>query len=368
MATIRVPCTSLRRPLTIAIGALVTALAMLGAGCRDDGNDAYEPAAEDPTDTIESAVGDAGAASEGDATGASSDSQSPATTDPGTETQAPTRTSAPDTGTEPPTGTDAAGSSGVPTTESAEPPASTAAPTTTGPAIDAATQAFCDAFVTAETTFVRGPDVDVATATAEEIAAATAAHATALDPLLSASVAAAPAAIAPDVTTVTDLVRSSLATAADVASDPDYRAADERVDVFIADSCGYDTIAVSAVEYAFENLPTSVAAGRTSFVFTNNGAEIHEMVVFRIDDDVTETIGEILALEDDASSKVQFIGSTVGAQGETDTETLELIPGRYAALCFIPVGTTDATSSGEGEEPPGPPHFAVGMTAEFTVT
>ncbi len=167
---------------------------------------------------------------------------------------------------------------------------------------------------------------------------------------------------------MTDLVRSSLATAEDVASDPDYRAADERVDVFIADSCGYDTIEVSAVEYTFENLPTSVPAGRTSFVFTNNGAEIHEMVVFRIDDDVTETIGEILALEDDASSKVQFIGSTVGAQGETDTETLELTPGRYAALCFIPVGTTDATNVGESEEPPGPPHFTAGMQAEFTVT
>jgi hypothetical protein len=189
-----------------------------------------------------------------------------------------------------------------------------------------------------------------------------------LDPLLSASVAAAPAAIAPDVATVVEFIRSSLATGADVTSDPDYRVADERVDVFVAGSCGSDTIEVSGVEYAFENLPTSLAAGRTSFVFTNHGEEIHEMVVFRFDDDVTETIDEILALEDDASSKVQFIGSTFGAQGETDTETFDLTPGRYAALCFIPVGTTDATNIDESAEPPGPPHFAVGMQAEFTVT
>ena len=67
------------------------------------------------------------------------------------------------------------------------------------------------------------------------------------------------------------------------------------------------------------------------------------------------------------SSKVQLIGSAFGAQGETDTETFELTPGRYVALCFVPVGTTDAATLDDGSEPPGPPHFAVGMQAEFTV-
>lgn len=40
-------------------------------------------------------------------------------------------------------------------------------------------------------------------------------------------------------------------------------------------------------------------------------------------------------------------------------------PGDYAALCFIPTGSTMANS----DEPDGdgPPHFTQGMKTEFTV-
>jgi hypothetical protein len=184
--------------------------------------------------------------------------------------------------------------------------------------------------------------------------------------LLAAAAAAAPAGIAPDVETVVTLIRSNIESGEDLASNADYRAADERVDVFIADSCGYDTIAVSGLEYSFAGLPASLPSGRTTFVFTNDGAEIHEMVVFRINDDVTETVDELLALpEDEALSKVQFAGATFGVQGETDTETFELTPGRYVALCFVPVGTTDVVVDENAE--PGPPHFTEGMKATFTV-
>ena len=92
-------------------------------------------------------------------------------------------------------------------------------------------------------------------------------------------------AIAADVETVVTAIRSSLESGEDLTSDAVYHAADEAVDVFVADSCGYDTVAVSAVEYTFASLPTSLPAGRTTFAFTNNGAEIHEMVVFRINDE-----------------------------------------------------------------------------------
>ncbi len=37
--------------------------------------------------------------------------------------------------------------------------------------------------------------------------------------------------------------------------------------------------------------------------------------------------------------------------------------GNYAALCFIPVGTTSEETEGTG-----PPHFTEGMAAEFEVT
>ncbi len=223
--------------------------------------------------------------------------------------------------------------------------------------------------MTAETTFDRGPDIDFGNSTSEQIAAAVEAHNAALEPLLAEAAATAPAAIASDVETVVALIRSSLASGDDLASNATYRAADERVDVFIADSCGYATFNVSAVEYAFEGLPSSMRAGRATFEFTNDGAEIHEMVVFRINDDVTETVDELLELpEEEALAKVEFAGSTFGAQGETDVETLELRAGRYVALCFVPVGTTEVESPDGNAEPLGPPHFTEGMQATFNVT
>ncbi len=221
----------------------------------------------------------------------------------------------------------------------------------------------------AQTAYNRGPVIDFANSTPEQIAAAVEANNAEIEPLLAEASANAPAAIAADVETAVTAIRSSLESGEDLTSDAAYQAADEAVDVFVADSCGYGTIAVSAVEYAFAGLPASVRAGRTTFALTNNGAEIHEMVVFRINDGVTETIDELLALpEDEALAKVQFYGSMFGVQGATDTETLELTPGKYVALCFVPVGTTDVESADGNAEPLGPPHFTEGMQATFTVT
>ena len=216
---------------------------------------------------------------------------------------------------------------------------------------------------------MQGPAVDFETATPEEIDAAMADYAATLDPQLDTALSTAPDDIAPDVETLVGLVREGLESGDDASSDREYRAADESIDVYVADSCGYDTIEVSAVDYSFQNLPTTFEAGRTSFAFTNDGAEIHEMVVVRINDDVTESLEELFAgPEEEVLTKVQFAGVMFGAQGGTDTETIELTPGRYAAVCFIPVGTTDMTALEGEQEPSGPPHFTAGMQAEFTVS
>ncbi len=254
-------------------------------------------------------------------------------------------------------------------TESTDAPETTGAPETTAASTEADAAAFCDAALDAEGTAMQGPDVDFETATPEEIAAATEEFATELEPKLDAALETAPDEIASEVETLVGLVREGLESGDDTSSDPEYMAADESIDVYVAESCGYDTIDVSAVEYAFQNLPSTLPAGRTAFAFTNEGEEIHEMVLFRINDDVTETIEELLALpEEEALGKVVFAGVTFSAQGGTDTETIELAPGRYGAVCFIPVGTMDMTALQSEEEPSGPPHFTAGMQAEFTVT
>lgn len=280
-------------------------------------------------------------------------------------TDAPAGTSAPD-GTQAPVATDAPDTASTDATESTD---ATVVTESTAAATDADPAAFCDAALDAEGTAVQGPAVDFETATPEEIDAAMAEFAAVLEPKLDAALAAAPEEIAPEVETLVGLVREGLETGDDTTSNPEYLEADESIDVFVVDSCGYDTVEVSAVEYAFENLPTTLPAGRTAFAFTNDGEEIHEMVLFRINDDVTETLEELLALsEEESLAKVQFTGVMFSAQGGTDTETLELTPGRYAALCFIPVGTMDMTALDSEEETSGPPHFTAGMQAEITVT
>jgi hypothetical protein len=366
-----------------AIGCLAIAVACLGAGCRDDGNDLV---GADGTSQVPVGAGESDAArvssqtaesnSAAQALDATSDATgSQAADDAGDDARSPTGSAPPADGAEPatnavPVSGDGSGDAAPPSSDPspADPPIDSPPPSSTQP-IDAGTRAFCDAVVAADNMFTRGPSIDFATATPEQIAVAVDEHTAALDPLLSAALAAAPAGVAADVGVVVDLVRSSLASGADVTSNAEYRVADERVDVFVADSCGYPTVAVSAVEYSFVTLPTALAAGRTTFVFSNNGAEIHEMVVFRIDDDVTETVDALLALpEDEAFSRVVFAGATFGEQGVTDTETLELTRGRYVALCFVPVGTIEATTPEDELAEPGLPHFTAGMQAEFTVT
>ena len=149
------------------------------------------------------------------------------------------------------------------------------------------------------------------------------------------------------------------------------------------------TLDVGGVEYAFTNLPTSVPAG-TSLTFTNNGAEVHEMVVVRIADGVTESLEEILAMEAEgrdpmAEGLVEIVGDMplFAAPGTTaeGTRTLES-EGRYVVLCFIPQGLTDMSllenlgpdTNPEDMSPElqaimaNPQHLALGMIQEFTVT
>ena len=61
-------------------------------------------------------------------------------------------------------------------------------------------------------------------------------------------------------------------------------------------------------------------------------------------------------------------GASFGAPGDSDTLFVDLEPGRYVIVCFLPVGATpdnmEALESGELE---GPPHFTQGMVEEFTV-
>ena len=127
---------------------------------------------------------------------------------------------------------------------------------------------------------------------------------------------------------------------------------------------GCDTSAeldVAGVDYGFEGLPEQVDAGRVAIRFTNETEhdEAHEMVLFRRNDGVEDSVDELLALpEEEIMSKLTLAGVVFAdAPGSEATTMLDLEPGSYVAICFIPTGG--------GED--GPPHFTGGMVAELDV-
>ena len=143
------------------------------------------------------------------------------------------------------------------------------------------------------------------------------------------------------------------------------------------------TIQVVATEYHFGDLPVSVPAG-TSLALTNAGAELHELVLARIGDDVTATLDELLAMEDPiGDGLVTPVGQVFAAPGTAAELTLPLPDeGRYVAICFVPQGLSDPAlietllTADESTAPPpelealagNPGHFALGMIQEFAVT
>ena len=95
-----------------------------------------------------------------------------------------------------------------------------------------------------------------------------------------------------------------------------------------------------------------------SFEFTNDGKEPHELVLFRVNDGVKESVEQIVALpEEEGRAKVTPMGGTFAEPGKGEYTVANLKPGRYGFACFVPVGGGDD----------GPPHVTKGMHAEFQV-
>jgi len=154
-------------------------------------------------------------------------------------------------------------------------------------------------------------------------------------------------------------------------------------------------VEVIGIDYAYQGLPTSVPAG-TTLTFSNEGTELHELALARIGDDVAETLEELLGMEAEgrdpvAEGLVEIVSAPlITAPGTTAEGSITLDrEGRYVAICFIPQGMSAArleelgvdlsTLGPESSIPPeaqeyfasiegNPPHVALGMVQEFTVT
>ena len=229
------------------------------------------------------------------------------------------------------------------TTAAASPDATAASPDTTAAAADAT--AFCDAFITAvEASFTEDPAV--------------------MGPAFEEAVATAPAEIKATVETVTTTSED----------DPAFGPAYGEILGYVKGNCGYTDLNVTTSEYAFEGLPREVPAGPAVITMDNQGEEFHEVILFKVNDGVTDTAIDILSLPDEElESKITFVGATMGPPGEQSFGLTTFSPGRYVAVCFLPQGATaEVMAQMEGPEssmPPGagPPHFMAGMVQDFNV-
>ncbi|MDQ2648485.1 MAG: hypothetical protein M3Z03_02895 [Actinomycetota bacterium] len=179
---------------------------------------------------------------------------------------------------------------------------------------------------------------------------------------IEAFVASAPTGLSSEAGTVADAFTAMMGEDGDPAvfGEAGYLRASSTVADAYFDGCDLtDELVVDGVDFGFEGLPTEVSAGRVGIRFTNRTEhdEAHELVLFRKGDDVTESAEELLALpEEEGMAKLAMSGVVFAdAPGSTAVSMVDLEPGSYIAVCFIPVGG--------GED--GPPHFTSGMVAEF---
>lgn len=229
--------------------------------------------------------------------------------------------------------------------------AAMAVPVAAGAATDTGAKRFCALNFRISQTFNEQPDQD-APAKAQQ------AFVKKLNAVLTRAEKAAPSDISADVTTAVTALKADLASAFE---DPAVGEAVGAVDQWALENCGYEVVEVSLVDYSFEGVPATMPTGKSVFNLTNGGADSHEMIVFRIKTDTP--LEELLSLdEEEAERQIEFIAAGFAEPGDSGTVYADLKKaGRYAAVCFIPTGTHGDT---EGD---GPPHFAEGMVAEFTV-
>jgi hypothetical protein len=135
-------------------------------------------------------------------------------------------------------------------------------------------------------------------------------------------------------------------------------------------------ITVVATEYHFGGLPTTVPVG-TVIGLDNQGAELHELILARKNDGVTQTWDELLQMSDEEVFQyVTLVGDGTppfAAPGATSETTLTVAQeGEYIALCFIPQGMTEIPTDPAATLDPAlasaAPHFMLGMIQTFTAT
>ena len=117
-------------------------------------------------------------------------------------------------------------------------------------------------------------------------------------------------------------------------------------------------VRIGLADYSFD-LPDTLPSGVTRLIGTNTGTEEHQATFIRIDEGQTlETLLTALATAPQSGYPLAtFAGGPQSvAPGESQSVVVDLTPGSYAVMCFIPSPAD------------GVPHVAKGMLKQVTVT
>jgi plastocyanin len=104
---------------------------------------------------------------------------------------------------------------------------------------------------------------------------------------------------------------------------------------------------------------TTLTAGQHTLTVTNKGPQVHEATVVKLNEGVTvDQLRQAFTSTEAPSGPPPFSGAGGVAgisAGKTVSMDLDLQPGSYAYVCFVPDAAT------------GKPHAALGMIGELTV-
>jgi hypothetical protein len=166
----------------------------------------------------------------------------------------------------------------------------------------------------------------------------------------------------------------------DAATDDTDAAADDGTSTTNAPSED-GVVEVVLADFAFEDLPDSVAAG-TRFTVTNTSeVELHKFSALPIPDDEVRPVEDLLDLPGaELAAILRVRPATVLTAGPGGPQVDEVgdgtltAPGRYVIICAVPLGLDPdeyLDALGTNRRPPmtggGRPHFTLGMVDELVV-
>ena len=122
-------------------------------------------------------------------------------------------------------------------------------------------------------------------------------------------------------------------------------------------------ITVTAKDYEFLGIDPLTEGGAFAITFDNEGTEMHELAIARLADDEERPLDEIIASGEEPETTE--IGFGIACPGDSTTVNANISePGRYVAVCLIPVGTTPEAM----EAPDGAPHASQGKASEVEIS